>query len=1142
MTELLAADSAARLRALEPESFIVEAPAGAGKTELLTQRVLGLLARVDHPEEVAALTFTNKAAAEMRDRILGSLELAAAGERPGDDAPHRQLTYDLGRAALARDAARGWNLLAHPGRLAVTTLDSLCASLARQMPYLSRFGAQPGVAEDATPHYEAAARRTLALVEETGPPADTVAAALAFMDNDAGRLERLLVALLARRDQWLRHTARGADAGLRAEAEAGLAALVRRDLAVAAAVFDAPLQDCLRAAARFAGATLAAENPESPIARLESWDSSLDDDPATLPLWQSLADLLLTAEGELRKSLDKRQGLPVPAGREHKAALKTLLETLPADAAAALAPVRDLPLPVYADEEWATVETFSQLLNLATAQLWLAFQEAGEVDFAEVAQRALAALGDDEAPTDLALALDYRIRHLLVDEFQDTSPAQIRLVASLIRGWESGRPGGDARSLFLVGDPMQSIYRFRKADVGLFLKVRDGGIGDLLPKKLRLFRNNRSRPKVVEWINTAFPGVFPDQDEPLHGAVRYAPCLATRPDEEDSGVCLHPVLLEADAEENGSEQEADVLIDLILAERQAHPGASVAILVRARSHLAPLLARLRLRAPQLPFQAVDMAPLASRQAIQDVLSLARALLHRGDRVHWLAILRAPWCGLNLADLHALAGDDHRSTVWQLAQDEERLRRLSTDGQARLRHATAVLGEALAQQGRCPPRRWLEGTWRALGGDRCLAEDERPDVQALFQRLDTLASRGDWTADALETEAARLFAPPDPSPAALALPMMTLHKAKGLEFDTVIVPGLHRASGRDDPPLLLWDEIPTEGTREHLVVAPLRARGSTRTRITPYAALARLEAERARHESERLLYVAATRARRRLHLVGVATVREGGLRTPAAGSFLRLLWEHGAQARFAAALAGAAASAPVALPIAPVEPAADLRRLSLADLPALPPRPAATPARSSEGEGGSDGSGPDAAVGSLVHRALELIAREGPEAWSAARVGERHASFSAWLRSKGLAPREAEAGAARSVAILQGVLASPTGRWILSPHPDAHAEWGLSSSSGEGQHAHVVDRCFTADGQRWIVDYKTLRLTSADPADLLARAATHRPQLERYAALFPSAGLPLRLAVYFVEQDHLIDLSGAEEKIIKLPASGISPAP
>lgn len=159
----LAEDRAARERALALASFIVEAPAGAGKTELLTQRYLRLLATVEHPEEVLALTFTNKAATEMRDRILRSLETAASGVLPVE--PHKQLTFRLASQALARDAERAWGLLDHPGRLRITTLDALCASLARQMPYLSRFGSQPGVAEDAEAHYAAAARRTLEMVE-----------------------------------------------------------------------------------------------------------------------------------------------------------------------------------------------------------------------------------------------------------------------------------------------------------------------------------------------------------------------------------------------------------------------------------------------------------------------------------------------------------------------------------------------------------------------------------------------------------------------------------------------------------------------------------------------------------------------------------------------------------------------------------------------------------------------------------------------------------------------------------------------------------------------------------------------------------------------------------------------------------------
>ncbi|MGB2903875.1 MAG: UvrD-helicase domain-containing protein, partial [Candidatus Dechloromonas phosphoritropha] len=232
----LAEDEAARKRALDVASFIVEAPAGAGKTELLTQRYLRLLAVVEHPEEVLALTFTNKAATEMRDRILGSLERAARGEMPKE--AHKQLTFGLAKAVLAHDAERGWLLLGHPGRLRITTLDALCASLARQMPYLSRFGSQPGVAEDAEAHYATAARRTLEMVESDGDDAEVVAAALAFMDNNASRLEKLLVTMLGRRDQWLQHASRIESGALKAEVEAGFAALIERDLAAVEQLVD----------------------------------------------------------------------------------------------------------------------------------------------------------------------------------------------------------------------------------------------------------------------------------------------------------------------------------------------------------------------------------------------------------------------------------------------------------------------------------------------------------------------------------------------------------------------------------------------------------------------------------------------------------------------------------------------------------------------------------------------------------------------------------------------------------------------------------------------------------------------------------------------------------------------------------------
>ena len=118
-------DAEARLQALDPhKSFIVSAPAGSGKTGLITQRLLRLLATVDNPEEILCITFTRKAAAEMRQRIHGALVFAAQNPRPKD--PFDAQTWDLATQALSRDKAHKWNLLDIPYRLRIKTIDSFC--------------------------------------------------------------------------------------------------------------------------------------------------------------------------------------------------------------------------------------------------------------------------------------------------------------------------------------------------------------------------------------------------------------------------------------------------------------------------------------------------------------------------------------------------------------------------------------------------------------------------------------------------------------------------------------------------------------------------------------------------------------------------------------------------------------------------------------------------------------------------------------------------------------------------------------------------------------------------------------------------------------------------------------------------------
>src|SRR5262249_28582051 len=148
----------------------------------------------------------------------------------------------------------------------------------------------------------------------------------------------------------------------------------------------------------------------------------------------------------------------------------------------------------------AAIEALSRVLRAAAVQLQAEFAAVGRVDHTYVAGAAREALMDGGLPTDLALRAGLSLRHILVDEFQDTSLAQFDLLEFLTASWEEG----DGRTLFVVGDPMQSIYQFREAEVGLFLRARDHGIGNVRLEPMQLTRNFRSTPSLIVWTNDTF--------------------------------------------------------------------------------------------------------------------------------------------------------------------------------------------------------------------------------------------------------------------------------------------------------------------------------------------------------------------------------------------------------------------------------------------------------------------------------------------------------------------------------------------------------------------------------------------------------------------------------------------------------------
>lgn len=1116
MSDHLTIDAQNRARALELASFIVEAPAGAGKTELLTQRYLRLLTTVKSPEEIIAITFTNKAAAEMRLRIMDSLLMADKQEKP--TAAHKKTTYDLSQQALAHAETLDWQLLENPARLRIFTIDSLCAHLTRQMPLMSRFGAQPSVTEDASALYQQAAQHTLAELESPEYGA-LVQTALRYVDNNAAQLISLLASMLAKRDQWLHHAQETFDAE---HARGILQHLVKQALQLTCQHIQPALQQLLMPVARFAAANLAADRN---IAALSDWEVPLNDDPADLPRWRALASLLLTDQGEARKEngLNVKFGFPpTDEGKAHKQTLCQVIDAI--GDVSTLHQVRSLP-DINQQENWDLVNALSKLLNLAVAKLWLVFQRNNEVDFAEIASRATLALTDHFGePTELALKLDYQIQHLLVDEFQDTSPSQIALIEQLTKGWQAD----DGRTLFCVGDPMQSIYRFRKANVSLFLQAAERGIGDIQLTRLSLYRNNRSHPAVVTWINNTFQTIFPSQDSMAQGAISYKPFTATKADMSDAGIYTHPIVSPADEPaERAKQREAEAIIRII---ESTPKDKKIAILVRSKKHLSALVSKLRRDYKHIAFQAVEIEALEDRQVVQDLLSLTHALHHRADRVHWLAVLRAPWCGLNLADLYQLAHQYQTSTIWSLMQNEAIVNILSADGQARLRHVCGILAEAFATQGRMPTSRWVRGIWLLLNGSACLWEQaDIQDVQAFFACLDKLDRDNAFTPERMALEITKLFATPDAQ--GEQIQMMTIHKSKGLEFDTVILPGLGASTGGNnrDKPLLLWEEVLVDN-KAQLLAAPFAPKGlRDKTQISAYDYLETLEAEREANEAVRVLYVAATRAERALHLVGIANQNAKGEIKPYKNTYLESLWPR-LQASFEACEVPTMAN-DASAEIANFTP--QLIRLQSLQIPNILQTDTTRTVVQNDQKNHQQNSVEDtpnlaADCGTLAHLYMEMIAKEGLVHWPADRMDTGLQGMCFWLMQRGHAKSEVAKQVPQIITALKRAITSPQGAWILAARASTQAELAITTLDDNNQpQVQRIDLTFienddlTNTKARWIIDYKLgLEVTEAN-ANLVAQS--HKPQLARYASLFAHEKLPIKTAVFFLNLGALIEI-------------------
>ena len=1120
------ADKAERQAALDPtRSFIVQAPAGSGKTELLVGRLLSLLSKVNAPEEVLAITFTRKAAYEMQARVLKFLKQAEKkleenleGNLEGnlnqkefvkvelDGSDHQIINLRLAQKVLCRDKLLNWGLLKNPQRLNISTIDALCAKITAQIPVTARLGENFEVTDRPEDLYHQAVEHLLNSLNEKELTCEVefnsiLTRCLFYLDNRLDKFKKLITQMLASRASWL---------ALLKYAYAGLEKKALENL----------IQEALMQVKK---------NLPSNHAEIIPDFFELN----TLKDFQYLADQSLTDKNTVRKKIDKRQGfLPNTPEKSKMESWLAALEQEHADFLELLIKIRnyptddanlnsdldsDLDSPSGATSiQW--VQDWAMVLSRALGYLKIIFQEKKQIDFTEVALLAQEAV-TSELPSEILLRLDHQISHLLVDEYQDTSKQQYEFLKALTSGWSPT----DGRTLFLVGDPMQSIYRFREADVGLFLKTVEEGLGEIKLIFLKLKLNFRSTPQIIGWVNHCFSVLFPKKANGFFGAVEYAPSISGRESinqitnpNYSVGVEFLPTLsLDAMAmclvEKLKPYQDINKNnINKNNINNSLDPLPKIAVLVRSRRHLLNILPVLS--AHGIAYQGVEIENLKATPEILEILNLTKALYDTSDVLAWMSVLRSPVFGFTLSELFELK---KLSSNFSNINILSALDKINTDLQWRAQFSDLVcfrvknqldkLKAILSHRGRDSVYKIIKRAWFGLGFNQiwsALAQQENIEVYLdLLKNLKPshCLEKNGIGLEKLEQALESLYARPK---ANSCVEIMTIHKSKGLEFDHVFLLLPNNSNPLLEKPLLLWQDWVNSKGESEILMAPHRGKAKEDSAL--YRFLYALEKDREAMEFIRLLYVAATRAKNNLTLIGEVVLEEddGQIKKPRQGSMMAGFWKVLDQS-------------PDMLnylkkmdeknkenkknkknnPILELNSNADINILKQVpkdttlglELQKITHCNLNMMVRSQAEEvevldGSNKLNLPDVPEGDIFKRLLGQLAHEYFNQISKGRLGLDSSVDKAFLKTQarnlGLIPEDP---VTEEIWLLgRNVLADPIGRWVLKESVESHSEWDilevLSSKNSEPEKKikeYRIDRFFKDEktGEFILIDYK-----------------------------------------------------------------------
>ena len=1068
----LASDTPTRDEVVSPaSSYIVQAPAGSGKTALLVRRYLNLLTVVRQPEEILAITFTEKAAREMKSRVLKELSLQDG----------------IAEQVHERSKRLHWDLELNPQRMKIQTIDSFAYSLVQRMPIESQLSLDYQSMEKSDDIYQEAAIEFFEQVLRKGPNTEYATDILALFENNIDQAIDTFANMLSHRQNWIKsvqsvlHAKREGQStdGIFAQLETTRDSYIQNVTNVTRRAFPDTLFNKCKKLCRMVCRTL-----EKPFHNFEQVED-----------WATLANTFLTRSKSLRKVVNRSQGCP-PDSTAKQLWSELILEIQAANLDEVLRRIYGIPEGKILARHRDAFDALCLGLPSLIQKLNVIFQRHECIDFTELSFAAQRALERDEMPTELALALDYRIAHILIDEYQDTSDAQFAFFERIMTTWSPD----SGNSFFAVGDPMQSIYRFRNANLGLFQRTFNQDILNLKVKPRKLNSNFRSLPSLVEFNNRVFKQVFGSDDDAEYGQVAFAESAPanTQLEEKLDEDSVKFVLTLDDPHGQREAQQVALRIEQLIA--TYGPDDKIALLVPTRIRLGEYFDAMKDKGIQ--WKGIEILKLEVAPVVRDLYSLVEAFNEDRSRLAWLSIFRAPLCGLSLPDLEHLAEYETGSDMLECSS-------LSSTGAKSLARVRRAF-EQSREETHMTLRSQIERLWFRLGGNHAYEDvDSMLNAERFFELLEATTEREIRLHD-LWTRVQSEFVSESGENADLDI--MTIHKAKGLEFDHVLLVDISNATGSNPRELVHWAEYEKSllvAVRDPEVEDPF------------YEFLRQEEKSRDANESKRLLYVAMTRAKKTLSIFGRFNSTE---KKPRSGSLLALLEPFFDEAQ--------------EVDVESERPELQVTRGNL--LTRIDPEYAWIEPESAYPIDGSlkpemstalEIPAPPhfrqhLALGKLIHRELNWLSqtKQRDHIFTLDRIE----IWRKFLRAEGLSDDEIANLVEQTKSQLSNVLTHDQGLWILNPdQAEASSETAYTAIRNGEITEIVIDRTFVDDaGIRWIIDYKTSTINKDISPEKIRQDSQRRyqEQLCKYASIMQLCDdREIKCAVYYTNLPMLVDI-------------------